>query len=64
MSNAQIRDIEDQIRDLREIVRTTEAVYEIEKSPEKRTKLAIELGDLEYRIDRLQEKIEALQRID
>jgi hypothetical protein len=48
-----------EIRDLERIRRTTNAVYEIEKSPVRRVELAIELGDIEYRIDRLREELEA-----
>jgi chromosome segregation ATPase len=51
--------LEDQIRDLERIRRTTNALYEIEKSPVRRVELAIELGDIEHRIDRLREELEA-----
>ena len=60
----QIRVLEDKIRDLERIVRTTEAVYEMEKSPQRRTELAKEVGSVQYEIDRLREKIESLEAID
>jgi hypothetical protein len=53
--------LEDRIRDLERILRATEKVYEMEKSPERRTRLSIEMGDLEYQIDRLRESIERLK---
>ena len=63
MSAAQIRVLEDKIRDLERILRATEAIYEAEKIPARKTELAKELGALEYEIDRLREKIEALKWI-
>ena len=64
MSVTQIRVFEDKIRDLERIVRATEAVYEMEKSPQRRTELAKEIGSVQYEIDRLHEKIENLKSID
>jgi hypothetical protein len=56
----EIRVIEDRIRDLENIIRTTETVYELERSPQRRTQLAKEIGSLQYEVDRLREKIEQL----
>jgi hypothetical protein len=64
MSITQIRVVEDKIRDLERIVRANEAVYEMEKSPQRRTELAKEIGSVQYEIDRLREKIENLKSID
>ena len=64
MSITQIRVVEDKIRDLERIVRANEAVYEMEKSPQRRTELAKEIGSVRYEIDRLREKIENLKSID
>ena len=64
MIDVQIRVAEDEIRDLQRIIRATEAVLEMEKSPERRTALAKELGDLKFRVDRLRQKIENLRRCD
>lgn len=64
MSTTEIRVAEDEIRGLQRIIRATEAVLEMEKSPERRTMLSKELGDLENRIDRLREKIEDLSKCD
>lgn len=64
MSLVQIRVLEDRIRDLERIVCTTEAVYEMEKSPQRRMELAKDIGSIEYQLDRLREKIESLRRAD
>jgi hypothetical protein len=50
--------------DLQRIIKADEAVFEMEKTPEKRLALAKEIGDLQYKVDRLREQIEALSRID
>jgi hypothetical protein len=60
----QVDVLEDQIRDLQRIIKADEAVFEMEKTPEKRLALAKEIGDLQYKVDRLREQIEALSRID
>jgi hypothetical protein len=60
----QVDVLEDQLRDLQRIIKADEAVFEMEKTPEKRLVLAKEIGDLQYKVDRLREQIEALSRID
>jgi hypothetical protein len=56
----QIRIIEDEIRDLQRIVDADLALLELQKSPDKRMTLSKEIGALEYKIDRLREKIRIL----
>ena len=56
----QIRVIEDEIRDLQRIVNADLALLEIQKLPERRMALSKEIGELEFRIDKLPEKIKYL----
>jgi hypothetical protein len=61
---SQVDVLEDQIRDLQRVIKADEAVLEIEKSSDKRLALVVEVGDLQYKVDRLREQIEALSRVD
>ena len=56
----QIRMIEDEIRDLERIVKADIALFELQKLPERRTALYKEIGELEYKIDRLRERIDSI----
>ena len=56
----QIRVIEDEIRDLERIVKADLGLLELQKVPQRRTALYKEIGELEYKIDRLRETIKSI----
>ena len=61
VNDIQIRMLEDQIRDLERILKADEALLATVKSPEHRLALQKEMGALEYKIDRLRERIESFK---
>jgi len=56
-----IRVLRGDIRDLQRIISADEAILEIEKSPEKRRLLHREIGDLEEKIERLEQSIKLME---
>lgn len=60
MTFVQIQVLENEIRDLQRIVDADEAILASEKSPERRLRLSKEIGTLQYEIDPLSERIDAL----